>query len=129
MPDELKPLKPKDEVYIKSLSMLGSVLRVRPGDVREPEKDRLYEVQITRYFRRTDLELDDREAEREKREMDLRKKTERLAAARKSVEEITATGGDVNAAAAVELMVAADDVWQALGHKPLLVPIKNDAEK
>lgn len=124
MPDELKPLKPKDEVYIKSLSMLGSVLRVRPGDVREPEKDRLYEVQFTRYFRRTDLELDDREAERQKRESDLRMKTERLAAARKNVEEITARGCDVKAGAALEFLFAADDLWQALGHDPLLVPIK-----
>lgn len=124
MADELKPLKPKDEVYIKSLNMLGSVLRVRPGDVREPEKDRLYEVQITCYFSRTDLELDDSEAEREKRERDLRSKTERLAAARKNVEEITARGGEVKAAAALEFLVAADDLWKTLGHRPLLVPIK-----
>ncbi len=129
MAEEMKPLMQNAEVYIKSLDMIGRVMRVRPGDVGEPEQDKLYEVQITRYFRRTDLELDDPEAERKKREADFQRKTERLAAAKTRVEEIAAAEGDAKFAALSEFLVAADDVWQALGHKPLLVPIKDDSPK
>ena len=68
MADDLKPLKPNDEVYIKSLDALGKVVRVRPGDIGEPEEQRLYEVQIeTKYFSRTDLELDTTRDDIEKR--------------------------------------------------------------
>jgi hypothetical protein len=59
MRQDMKPPNKDDEVYLKSLNMLGKVLRVRPGDVREPEEEKLYEVQIKQYFPRTDLELDD----------------------------------------------------------------------
>jgi hypothetical protein len=33
----------------------GKVLSARTGELQKPEEQRVYEVQITRYFRRTDL--------------------------------------------------------------------------
>lgn len=113
------PLNPNDKVYVKYLRMCGTVLRVRPGDVRESEEERCYEIQITRYFRRTDLELYDPEAEA-KREKSLQERTARLQAARNNVERAIAAGGEVDTATAIELLHTADDLWKELGHEPVL---------
>jgi len=120
----MDPLKPNDEVYIQSLKMYGKVLGVRPGDVREPEEEKCYEIQITRYFRRTDLELYDPAAERAKREKALQEKTDRLVAAQKQVEQTVAAGRDVKTAAAIELLEASNELWKELGHEGFLKPIK-----
>lgn len=52
----MRPLSKDEQVYVKSLGMPGRVLRLRPGDTGEPEGQKHYEVQITRWFRRDDLE-------------------------------------------------------------------------
>jgi hypothetical protein len=116
----MEPLKPNDEVFIKSLTLYGKVLRARPGDAREQEEMRNYEVQITRYFGRTDLEPYDPKAERENREQLLREKTARLAAAHQNVERALASGSSVSSAIAHEFMSAGDELWRALGHPSLL---------
>jgi hypothetical protein len=118
------PLNPNDKVRIRNLNMYGTVLRMRPGDVREPEEEKCYEIQIARYFRRTDLELYDPEAEKAKREKSLQEKTARLEAARNNVERAIATGGDVKTATAIELLHAADELWKEFGHESVLKPIK-----
>lgn len=120
----MEPLKPNDEVHIRSLAMYGKVLRPRPGDVREPEEEKCYEIQITRYFRRTDLELYDPAAERANREKSLRETTARLAAAQKSVEQAMAAGGDVKTATAIEFLQSANELWKELGHEGFLKPVK-----
>lgn len=122
--DQPGPLKQGDQVYVKSVKMHGKVLHARPGDIREPEREKPYEVQITQYFGRMDLELDDRDAKSGERELDLQRKTDRLAAARKRVQEAAAAGGAVEPQVAMEYLRAADDLWQAMGHAPLLVPMK-----
>ena len=82
----MNPLKPKDEVYIKSLNMIGTVLRARPGDKNEAEEFRgISEIQITRYFLRTDLELDDTNEQMQKRQAAIKVKEARLESARKKV--------------------------------------------
>src|SRR6267378_1279083 len=110
----MDPLKPNDEVYIKSLGMYGRVLRPRPGDVGEPEDEKCYEIQITRYFLRTDLELYDPAAERAKREKALQEKTDRFVMAQKQVEQTVAAGSDVKTATAIELLQAANELWKEL---------------
>jgi hypothetical protein len=52
----MRSLNKDEQVHVKSLGVPGKVLRVRPGDIGEPEEQRLYEVQMTRYFRRADLD-------------------------------------------------------------------------
>jgi hypothetical protein len=52
----MRSLNEHDQVYVKSLGVLGKVLGLRPGSTKDPEEEKLYEVQITQYFRRTDLE-------------------------------------------------------------------------
>jgi hypothetical protein len=106
MAEETKRLKKNDEVYIKSLGMHGKVLGGR-DIIGEPEEDQFYIVQIIRYCRPSDLELIDREAEREKREAELQKKRDRLA---RALEQKNVS----------EALAAIDDVWQAVGHGPLL---------
>lgn len=122
--DQLGPLREGDEVYVKSVNMHGKVSHARPGDVREAERDKHYEVQITGYFRRTDLDLDDSDAKEHERELDRQRKMDRFAAAHKRVEEAVAAGGDVEPQVALEFLSAFNDIWQASGHAPFLVPIK-----
>jgi hypothetical protein len=110
----MTPLKKGDEVFVKSLSMHGTVLGGR-NVVGEPEEDQFYRVQIIRYCRPSDLELIDREAEREKREAELQAKSDRLATARKKIE-----AGHLTPANMAEAVTALDDLWQALGHEPFL---------
>lgn len=106
MAEETKRLKKNDEVYIKSLGMHGKVLGGR-DTIGEPEEDQFYIVQVIRYCLPSDLELIDREAELEKREAELQKKRDRLA---RALEQNDAS----------EALAAIDDVWQTLGHEPLL---------
>jgi len=120
----MAPLNPNDKVRIKSLNMPGTVLGVRPGAMREPEEEKYYEVQIVRYFRRTDLDPHDPEAEEAQREKSLQEKTARLEAARNKVEQSRDAGGNVSAEAAIELLQAADEVWKELDHESILKPIR-----
>jgi hypothetical protein len=127
--EELVPLNPNDEVYIKSLNMLGKVQCVRLGDIREPEKERLYEVQIRRFIKREDLELYNPRVAREKREASLREKLARMQEAQNRLEAVLAAGGDVSLASATEFLVAKEDVWAEFGHKSVLDHIKGDSTK
>lgn len=113
MADETKPLNKNDEVYIKSLGLYGRVLGGRIAG--EPEEDQFYTVQIIHHCRPADLELVDREAEREKRKAEMQKKSDRLARARGNLQDCGATPANVS-----EALAAVDDLWQALGHEPLL---------
>jgi uncharacterized protein YozE (UPF0346 family) len=106
---ETKRLKKNDEVYIKSLGLYGKVLGGLVAGERE--EDQFYTVQIIRHCRPTDLELIDREAEREKRDAELQKKADRFARARQNI----AARGDIS-----EALAAFDDLWQTLGHDPFL---------
>lgn len=128
----LKPLNPDDEVYIRRLNMYGKVMRVRPGDRDEPEHERLYTIQITQFFRRTDLELYDYEAEREQRDAGSREKRSHLATVNEKVQAFVAAGGDLKSpegtALGIELWLAVDSVSVDLGNKPMLRP-KDDLDK
>ncbi len=120
----MQPLKPNDDVFIKSWEVCGKVLRARPGDAKETEDKRHYEVQITQYFSRTELEHYDPKAERENREKSLQEKIARLEAARKNVEALLAEGKSVPTAMALEFMTAGDELWKALGHPGMLKSMK-----
>lgn len=113
MAEEPKQLGKNDEVYIKSLGLYGKVLAFRGIDERE--EDQFYTVQIIRYCSRADLELIDREAEREKREADIQRKTDRMTRAHDQIE-----AGDKTTETALEFLHACNDLWQALGHEPIL---------
>lgn len=110
MSEQFGPLKQNDEVFIKSLQLVGKVVRVCPDGDEEP----FYKVEIQRYFRRDDLEHIDREAERKKRRQEVDEKVARVEAARI---KLGAAGGAMDSAAAMEYLLAADDLWQALGHE------------
>ena len=125
MEDELKALKPNDEVYIKSWDVMGKVVRARPGDINEPQAEKLYQVQIVRYFERIDLELYDREAERQKRSAALAEKEGRFLAAKEKVDSFFDAGGDLRSAPSeltMEYIMAANDYFTAAGYKPIIVP-------
>jgi hypothetical protein len=121
MSQQLEPLKQNDEVFIKSLEVVGKVIQVCPDGDDEP----FYRVEITRYFRRADLELIDREAEQKKRKQEVQEKLARMEAARIKTETIIAAGGVVDWATAQEYMLAADDLWQAFGHKSIFQSTEN----
>jgi len=120
MADQPKQLKVNDEVFIESHGMMGKVVRVRPDGDEEP----FYEVEIKRYFSRDQLELIDREADAQKRRQEMQAKSERLEAARARVQPILAAGGTPDPAASIEFLKAADEMWQALGHRPLIISKK-----
>jgi hypothetical protein len=111
MAGELRPLKVGDKVFIKALQSHGKpwhpdgkVSHVVPGN--EPEKEKAVKVQIESTFLRTDLELYDSEAEREKRESILQAKVTRVEEARKKLTNAVAQGSEVKAAAVVEFLEA-----------------------
>jgi hypothetical protein len=120
----MEPLKPNDEVYIEPLAMHGKVLGPRPGDAREPEEEKWYEIQITRCFRRTDLKLYNQEAELAKMGNILQEKTSRYAAAQESMEDAMAEGGDVKTSIAIEFVESANELWKELGRQKLLKSVK-----
>jgi hypothetical protein len=66
----MPPLKPNPEVYMRSIKTLDRVWRLLPGSIHEPEELRFYEVQITTYIPRSDLELGDTGAVDKKRRSD-----------------------------------------------------------
>ena len=111
MAGELKPLKIGDEVYIKALQrhgkplhLYGKVSHVVPGN--ESEKQKAVKVQIESFFLRSDLELWDSEAEREKRELVLQAKVTRVEEARKTLASAAAQGAEVKAANVMEFLKA-----------------------
>ena len=129
MADDLKPLQPHDEVYIKPLGAYGRVVRVRPGDIREPEEQRLYEVQAASiYFRRTDLEIGTTKDDIEKRKKIRAEKAARAEAAQQNFMREHEAGG-VKPTTVVECAVATDDYLKELGFKGFLQPIKSDPTK
>lgn len=118
----MNPLKPNDKVFIQSLGMSAKVLRVR--DVETLEEKSIYEVQITRCFRRADLELDDREAKAAERRNAIADKMARLEDARKRLEEAMDGPETRKVAAAIEYFTASDNAWKEFGHAAILEPIK-----
>jgi hypothetical protein len=95
---------------------------LRPAQlILQPEEKKCHEIQITGYFRRTDLTLYDPAAEDAKRDEALKIKTARLAATRRAVEQAMATGRDVKTATALEFLQARDDLWKELGHEGTLM--------
>jgi hypothetical protein len=52
----MRPLNKDEGVYVKSLGIHGTVTRVRPGDVDQPEEERTYEIRFQRYVARTDIQ-------------------------------------------------------------------------
>ncbi len=129
MGDALKPLKPNDEVYIKSLNAHGKVVRVRPGDIGEPEEERFYEIQVEmKYFCRTDLELDTTKADMEERRKSRAEKAARAEAAQERlIRENEA--GNVKPATVVEAAIALDAYLKEIGSKGFLQPIKPEPGK
>lgn len=114
MANDRSPLKPNDEVYIRSMKTLGRVLRPLPGSTDEPEQQRFYEIQVTKYFLRSDLELDDTGAVHKKRQADLQEKTARLELARRKVEDALAAGENVKPSTVIEFVIASTDLCQEL---------------
>jgi len=112
--NEMAPLKPNDEVYIRSIKTLGKVLRLLPDSTHDSEEQRFYEVQVTKYFLRSDLELDDTGAVHQKRQADLQQKTARLELARRNVEDALAAGGNVKPSTVTEFVVASNELCQGL---------------
>jgi hypothetical protein len=133
MNESLRSLKSNDEVYIRRWNVYGKVLRPHQGTANEPDGERLYEIQITHYFRRADLELYDREAERVKREAARREKMEHMTATTTKLREFLARGGDANspeaATLAIESFKALDAVRVEFGENPFLIPIKDESAK
>jgi hypothetical protein len=133
MNEQLKPLEPGDEVYIRGLEMFGKVLNPHKATANEPDEERLYTIQITRHFRRADLVLYDKEVEREKRDATRRKKMERLTAVSKEIGEFLAAGGDINSseglALGLDLLKVTDGMRVEFGHNPLLLPINDKSTK
>ena len=74
------------------------------------EERRLYAVQTTEYFRRTDIELVDTKAEQENRRAALREKTAHLETARKNVGHAIAEGSRAKTLRPMDFQVAADNL-------------------
>lgn len=108
--DPMKPLNPNDEVYIKSLGMIGKVLRVRSADAREAEQDKFYEIQITQPSTALISKL-------------LTHQTKRRGV-REKVERAIESHGPVESKLVMEFLAAADDFSQELGHKPLATKVR-----
>jgi hypothetical protein len=120
----MNSLNPNDEVYVKPLGVLGKVVQVRASDLREPEEDRYYEIQITQYFHRTNLENGDVRGQIEQRRRARYNKAARLQAARDKMECAIKSLGPIDNAVAAEFLAASDDFWQDLGHKPLPAKVR-----
>lgn len=117
MAEPLKPLKRGDEVYVSSLDTYGRVLHVVPGE--EPEEEKAYQVQITRFFRRSDLDFYDQTLEAAKREAILQKKVAQSETAQRKWRELVAQDGSVNSPEAARLgldvLKAASEVAREFG--------------
>ena len=109
MSEQLGRLKVNDEVFIKSRQLYGKIVRVCPDGDDEP----FYSVEIQQYVRRDDLDLIDREAEQEKRRLDIAEKVARVEAGRIRMQSVSAAGGVLNWETTKEYLLAVDDLWQA----------------
>ncbi len=113
-----------DKIFIRGLGWSGKVLSAR--DLESPEEDSIYEVQITRYFRRSALEVEvhDPQVSAAQRQASLADKMARMEAARIKLERATEGPEDLRIAAAIEYFQASDGAWKELGYAPLLEPIE-----
>lgn len=114
-------LKPNDKVFVPSLGVNAKVLHVR--DVTIPEENSIYEVQISKYFRRSDLELDDSHARVEKRKQDIASATEQWESAKQKWEQAQAGPEDQRVAAGIEWAKATDRLYRELGYPGILEPL------
>jgi hypothetical protein len=122
MPDERKPLKKGDKVYIKPWEIYGEVTHARPADTPE---DEIYRASAEKFFNRSDLTPDTRQQEAEEKRIRRKQKQEtmeRLAA------EVRAKGHSADPKLVIQAAEALSDLWVELGHPPFIVPI-NDPHK
>jgi hypothetical protein len=102
--NDISPLNAGDRVLVKSIGLLGTVLRLRKVDNRLPEIERHYTVLITEQYLRTDLERDDTDERSDE-------KTKRLRQANKNVEDALAAGGDAQKLSTLSEFF---DIWKEL---------------
>jgi hypothetical protein len=111
MAEEMKPLKKGHREFVKEWNAKGKVLFAR--DNTDSDEDKYYHVQVTHFFRRSNLELNDPEAEREERDRVLDQKASRLEKAKLAAEHALATG-KVNIATFQEFMTAYNELQKEL---------------
>jgi len=126
MAEEMKPLQPKDKVFIKSLGLSGVVLGLRLPDDQEPEHERIYRVQITRFCRRSDLELDDIETKQQKRKIARDEMAARLDTAQDRLLKEIAAGHGVKDTTLTEFIEASNEHRKSLGDNPMFEQIDKD---
>lgn len=117
----MNPLKIGDNVFIRPLGWRGRVLQTRSAEA--PEENSIYEVQITRYFRRSNLELDDSQAKAAKRKQDIASAIEQWESAKQKWERAQAGPEDRKVAAGIEWAKATDKLSTELGYLGIWEPV------
>ena len=109
MAEEMKPLESKDKVFIKSLGISGVVVGLHHPDDEAPEAERVYRVQMTRLFRRSELELNDAERKQEEFTIVPEETERRLDAALEKLQRAIHAGPIVRDAILAEFLAAVND--------------------
>jgi hypothetical protein len=121
MVDDLKPLKKGDKVVIKEWGVTGTVTVAHPAD---PPDDGIYEVQARpQFFRRSTLELDTSDADREKHRQAIEEKVARLDVAWQKLLEATSNGRVPSPAIFKEYIAAETALRKEQGVPSLIAPL------
>jgi|GEM_PF-4159918 hypothetical protein len=117
MPNTFKPLKKGDPVRIKKWDASGTVVHVVPKS--DNEEDSAYKVEVTHFFRHSDLELDDWKVLDETRKALLAEKTHNLEMAKKNL-----AGKDRASVEVMKYLTAVSELLPLLGYETELKPKK-----
>jgi hypothetical protein len=107
--EEIKPLKSNDKIFIKSSGISGVVVGLHHPDDEASEGERVYRVQMTRLFRRSELELNDAERKKEEFTIVPEGKERRFDAALEKLQRAVHGGPIVRDAILAEFLAAVHD--------------------
>jgi hypothetical protein len=116
MTNEKKPLAVGDKVYVKKWGATGEIVSPRPGERLEPGR---YSVAVRACFSADEVEFDATEAEIEKRQQRIIRKTAVVRGIHQTVQNILASKQNADPQLIMKYVEALDDLRNELGEAPL----------
>ena len=116
MTNEKKPLTVGDKVYVKKWGAIGEIVTPRPAEPLEPGR---YYVAVRACFSADELDFDATEAEIEKRQQRIIRKTAVVRGIHQTVQIILSSKQTVDPQLIVKYVEALDDLRNELGEAPL----------
>jgi hypothetical protein len=116
MVNAAKPLSPGDKVYVKKWGAIGEIVAPRPSEPLEPGR---YHVAVRSCFSEDELDFDATEAEIEKRQQRIIRKTAVVRGIHQTVQNILSSKLNADPQLIMKYVEALDDLRNELGEAPL----------